>query len=71
MELNEGKLILTEAELTELKKANCMASPSIAGLYLRSFLKNHELVEDVEHQPDVKFYAECVLAYRNKNYEVK
>lgn len=71
MRLEEGKLILTEAELTELKKANCMASPSIAGLYLRSFLKSKDLVEDVEHQPDVKFYTDCVLAYRKKNFEVK
>lgn len=71
MRLEEGKLFLTEAELTELKKANCMASPSIAGLYLRSFLKNHELVEDVERQPDVKFYTECVLAYRRKDYTVE
>ena len=37
MKLDEGKLILTETELAEVKKANVMASPSIAGLYLRSF----------------------------------
>ena len=37
MKLDDGKLILTEAELAEVKKANVMASPSIAGLYLRSF----------------------------------
>jgi hypothetical protein len=48
-----------------------MASPSIAGLYLRSFLRNKNLVEDLETQPDVKFYTECVQAYRRKNFEVK
>ena len=71
MRIVEGKLFLTEAELVELKKANCMASPSIAGLYLRSYVKNKNLVEDVENQPDVKFYTECVLAFRQKNYEVE
>jgi len=71
MRLEEGKLILSEAELAEVKKANVMASPSIAGLYLRSFLRNKNLVEDLETQPDVKFYTECVQAYRRKNFEVK
>ena len=71
MRLEESKLILTEAELVELKKANNMASPSIAGLYLRSYLKNKNLVEDIEHQPDVKFYTDCILAYRRKDFDVK
>jgi hypothetical protein len=71
MRLEEDKLILSEAELAEVKKANMMASPSIAGLYLRSFLRNKNLVEDLETQPDVKFYTECVQAYRKKNFEVK
>ena len=70
MKLDDGKLILTEAELTEVKKANMMASPSIAGLYLRSFIKNKNLVEDLEKQPDVSFYTECIQAYRKKNYEI-
>ena len=47
MKLDEGKLILTETELAEVKKANVMASPSIAGLYLRSFIKNKNLVEEL------------------------
>ena len=71
MRLEEGKLILSEAELAEVKKANMMASPSIAGLYLRSFLRNKNLVEDLEKQPDVKFYTECIQAYRKKNFEVE
>jgi hypothetical protein len=71
MRLEEGKLILTEAELAELKKANNMASPSVAALYLHSYLKNKNLVEDVEHQPDVKFYTECILAYRRKSFDVE
>ena len=70
MKLDNGKLILTETELAEVKKANVMASPSIAGLYLRSFIKNKNLVEDLENQPDVSFYTECIQAYRKKNYEV-
>ena len=70
MKLDEGKLILTEAELDEVKKANVMATPSIAGFYLRSFVKNKNLVEDLEKQPDARFYTECIQAYRKKNYEV-
>ena len=70
MKLDEGKLILTETELDELKKANVMASPSIAGIYLRNFIRNKNLVEDLEKQPEASFYASCIQAYRNKNYEV-
>ena len=70
MKLDNGKLILTEIELAEVKKANMMASPSIAGLYLRSFIKNKNLAEDLEKQPDVSFYTECIQAYRKKNYEI-
>ena len=70
MKLDNGKLILTEAELAEVKKANVMASPSIAGLYLRSFIKNKNLAENLEDQPDISFYTECIQAYRKKNYEV-
>ena len=70
MKLDDGKLILTEAELAEVKKANMMASPSIAGLYLRSFIKSKNLAEDLEKQPDVSFYTECIQAYIKKNYEI-
>ena len=70
MKLDDGKLILTETELAEEKKANMMASPSIAGLYLRSLMKNKNLAEDLEKQPDVSFYTECIQAYRKKNYEI-
>ena len=71
MKLDEGKLILTETELAEVKKASVMAAtPSIAGFYLRSFIKNKNLAEDLEKQPDVSFYTECIQAYRKKNYEI-
>ena len=70
MKLDNGKLILTETELTEVKKANMAATPSIAGFYLRSFIKNKNLAEDLEDQPDISFYTECIQAYRKKNYEV-
>ena len=70
MKLDNGKLILTEAELAEVKKANMAATPSIAGFYLRSFIKNKNLAEDLEKQPDVSFYVECIQAYRKKNYEI-
>ena len=46
------------------------ATPSIAGFYLRSFIKNKNLAEDLEKQPDVSFYVECIQAYRKKNYEI-
>ena len=70
MKLEDGKLILTETELAEVKKANMAATPSIAGFYLRSFIKNKNLVEDLEKQPDASFYVECIQAYRKKNYEI-
>ncbi len=72
MKLDENKkLTLTEEELVFVKRANCQASPSNAGLFLRSYVKNNNLVEDVEHMPDVHFYIECIQAYRRKNFEVK
>ena len=71
MKLDDGKLILTETELAEVKKAaNVAATPSIAGFYLRSFIKNKNLAEDLEDQHDISFYTECIQAYRKKNYEV-
>lgn len=70
MKLEEGKLILTEAELAEVKKANAIATPAIAGFYLRSFVKSKNLVADSEKQPDSGFYVECIQAYRKNNYEV-
>ena len=72
MKLDENKkLTLTEEELVYVKRANIQASPTNAGLFLRSYVKNNNLVEDIEHLPDLKFYIECILAYRRKNYEVK
>ena len=70
IKLHNAKLILTAAELAEVKKANMAATPSIAGFYLRSFIKNKNLAEDLDKQPDVSFYTECIQAYRKKNYEV-
>lgn len=70
MKFEDGKLILTETELAEVKKANVAATPNIAGFYLRSFIKNKNLAEDLEKQPDVSFYVECIQAYRKKNYEI-
>ena len=71
MKLDDGKLILTEAEFAEVKKANMMAAtPSIAGFYLRSFINNKNLAEDLEGQHGISFYTECIQAYRKKNYEI-
>ena len=70
MKLEEGKLILTEAELAEVKKANAIATPAIAGFYLRGFLKNKNFVAGLENPSDLGFYAECIQAYRKNNYEI-
>ena len=72
MRLEEGKLFLTEEELAYVRKASVLqAGPTNAGLFLRSYVKNNHLVEDVERLPDVHFYVECIVAYRQKNYEVE
>ncbi len=71
MKLEEGKLVLTEEELVYVKRANCQAAPATAALFLRSSLKNNNLVEDIEHLPDIHFFIECIQAYRKKNFEVK
>ena len=71
MKLNESnKLILTEEELKYVKRANMMASPSIAGMYLRSYIKNNKLAENIESLPDQTFYTNCILAYRKNNFEI-
>ena len=70
MKLEDGKLMLTETELVEVKKANAIVTPSIAGFYLRGFLKNKNFVAGLENQSDLGFYAECIQAYRKKNYEI-
>jgi hypothetical protein len=72
MTLDENKkLTLTEEELVYVKRANIQASPTNAGLFLRSYVKNNKLVEDLEHLPDIHFFIECIQAYRRKNFEVK
>ena len=72
MKLKDGKLFLTEEELVYVKRASTIqAGPANAGLFLRSYVKNKNLVEDVENIPDVNFYIECIQAYRRKNYEVE
>ena len=67
MKLEDGTLILTEAELAEVKKANTAATPTIAGFYLRSFIKNKKEAEDLDKQPDASFYVECSQADRKKS----
>jgi hypothetical protein len=73
MTLDENKnLTLTEEELACVKKANCQASPANAALFLLNYLKNGNLEEDLEHKEhNVRFYVECIQAYRRKNYTVK
>lgn len=71
MKLDENKkLTLTEEELKYVKKANMMASPSIAGMYLRSYIKNNKLAENIESLPNQTFYTDCILAYRKNNFEI-
>ncbi len=72
MKLDENKkLILTKEELVYVKRANIQASPTNAGLFLRSYAKNHNLVENLETENDLNFFIECIQAYRRKNFEVK
>lgn len=73
MKLDENKnLTLTEDELVYVKRANMNASPTMAGMFLLNCLKNNNLEEDVEHKEhDVRFYTECIQAYRQKRFEVK
>ncbi len=71
MKLDENKkLTLTEEELKYVKRANMMASPSIAGMYLRSYIKNNKLAENIESLPNQTFYIDCILAYRKNNFEI-
>jgi hypothetical protein len=71
MKLDENKkLTLTEEELKYVKRANMMASPSIAGMYLRSYIKNNKLAENIESLPNQTFYTDCILAYRKNNFEI-
>lgn len=71
MKLDENKkLTLTEEELKYVKSANMMASPSIAGMYLRSYIKNSKLAENIKSLPDQTFYTDCILAYRKNNFEI-
>ena len=72
MKFENEKLILTEEELNYVKRASILqAGPANAGLFLRSYVKNNKLVEDLDNIPDVKFYTECIIAYRKKNFEVR
>ena len=70
MKLEEGKLTLNEDELKLVKKASMFASPDYAGAFLRNALKNASLEEDVDNAHDARYYAECVVAYRKRNYEI-
>jgi len=72
MKLEEGKLTLTTEELDLVKRANRSAGPSTAGMFLLNYIKNKNLNEGVETENhDVRFYTECILAYRRKQFEVK
>ena len=70
MKLDEGKLTLTEEELKLVKQASMLANPLYAGTYLYNSVKQKKLEEDAD-QHDVKYYTECIEAYRKKNYEVR
>jgi len=70
MKLDEGKLTLTEEELKLVKQASMLANPIYAGTFLYNSVKQKKLEEDAD-QHDVKYYTECVKAYRAKSYEVK
>ena len=72
MKLDDGKLTLTEEELVFVKRANMNSSPTVAAMFLLNMLKNNNLEEDLDHKEhDVKYYTECIVAYRKKNFEIK
>ena len=72
MKLDDGKLTLTEEELVFVKRANMNSSPTVAAMFLLNMLKNNNLEEDLDHKDhDVKYYTECIVAYRKKNFEIK
>lgn len=70
MKLAEDKVILTEDELSLVKRANMMASPTTAGLMLKNLVSNNTLTEDAD-QKDLNYYVQVILNYRRKNFEVK
>lgn len=70
MKFEEGKLILTEEQLRLVKQASIQSDPFLAGMFLESAVKQHSLVEDVEHETR-QFYIEAIKAYRTKNFEVR
>lgn len=67
MKLEEGKLILNAMELNNVKRANFNASPSVAALFLRTYSKPAEDVED----SDAFDYLAAIQAYRRGDYEVR
>lgn len=71
MKLEEGKLILTEDELKLVRQASMLANPLYAGAYLRNAMKANKLDEGAQNERDAKYYAECVDAFRKKDYEVR
>ena len=64
MKLLEDKVLLTEDELTHVKRANMNASPTVAGMFLKSSLK--ESVSD-----DSLDYTKVIQLYRAGKFETK
>lgn len=70
MKLEEGKLFLNEEEARLVKKASMLASPDYAGVFLKNSMKGKSLEEGADADHDVRYYVECVKAFRKHEYEI-
>lgn len=66
MEILNEHLIVTNDELLQVKRANMMASPSIAGYWLMNDVKR----SDPSDIRELRFFIEVILCYRRKKFEV-
>lgn len=66
MEILNENLIVTNDELLQVKRANMMASPSIAGYWLMNDVKR----SDPSDIRELRFFIEVILCYRRKKFEV-
>ena len=66
MEIQEEKLIVNNDELLKVKRANYMASPTVAGFYLMADIKR----SDPSDLRELRFFIEAILCYRRRKVEI-